>query len=123
MSRRTGTHKALKLRLLATILTQAERVASWVGVDDESGSRLLYRLGEHDRTKFDRPKTRSVEVRNGEVEMKLLRRAIWPLWRGILRCTLEGQLERGPIGMHLTPLRITDIQLAIQEVCVKVRKG
>ena len=33
------------------------------------------------------------------------------------------ELERRPIGMHLTPLRITDIQLAIQEVCVKVRKG
>jgi hypothetical protein len=98
-------------------------VAGWVGVDDEDGTRLLYRIGEDDRTKFDRPKSRGVEVRNGQVEMKLLRRAIWPLGRGILRCTLEGQLERGSIGVLLTPLRITDIQPAIQKVCVKVRKS
>lgn len=98
-------------------------MASRVGVDDEGGTRLLYRIGEDDRTKFDRPKARSVEVRNGQVEMKLLRRAIWPLWRGVLRCTLEGQLERGTVGVHLTPLRITDIQLTIQEMCVEVRKG
>jgi len=98
-------------------------VASWVGVDDEGGTRLLYLIGEDDRTKFDCPKARSVEIRNGQVEMKLLRRAIWPLWRGVLRWTLEGQLERGPIGVYLTPLRITDIHLSIQEMCVEVRKS
>jgi hypothetical protein len=106
-----------------TIFTQAEWVARWVGVDAEGGTRLLYRIGEDDRAKFDCRKTRFVEVGNGQVEMKLLRRAIWPLWRGIWRCTLEGQLEPWPLGVHLTPLRITDVQLAIQKMCIKVRKS
>jgi hypothetical protein len=96
-------------------------VADWIGVDDKGGTRLLYLIGEYDRTKFDRPKTRCMEVRDRQVQMKLLGRAIWPLRRGIRRRTLECQLERRPIGVHLTPLWIADIQLPIQEVRVKRR--
>ena len=106
-----------------TILTQAEWVAGWVGVDGEDGTRLLYRIGEADRTKFNRPKSCCVEIRDGQVEVQLLGRAIWPPRSGIRRRTLECQLERRPIGLHLTPFWITDIQLPIQEVRVEGRKS
>lgn len=97
-------------------------MAGRIGIDDEGGTRLLYRIGQDNRTKFDRQKTRCVEVRDCQVKMKLLRVAVWPLRTGVGRCALERQLESRPIGVHLTPLRITDIQLTIQKVCVKPRK-
>ena len=98
-------------------------MAGWIGVNNVDAARLLDRAGEDDCTKFDSPETSCTEVRNGQVEMKLLRRTFWPFWRGIWRCTLEGQLERRITGVHLTPLRITDVQLPIQKDCVKGRKS
>ena len=88
-------------------------MAGWIGVHNVDAARLLHRAGEYDCTKFDRPETCCEEVRNGQVEMKLLRRTFWPFRRGIWCCTLEGQLERRITGVHLAPLRITDIQLPI----------
>ena len=98
-------------------------MAGRIGVDDEDGTRLVHRTSEDDCTKFDRPKTRFVEIGNGQVEMNLLRPPVWPLWREIRRCPLKGQLERRPADMHLAPLRITDIQAPIQKGRVKGRKG
>ena len=97
-------------------------MAGWIGVHDEDGARLLHRAGKDDCTKFASPETSCTKVRNGQVEMKLLRRAIWPFRWGIRRRTLEGQLARRIPDVHLTPLRVTDIQLPIQEVCVKRRQ-
>jgi hypothetical protein len=94
-------------------------VTGGIGVHDEGGTRLLYRIGQDDRSKFDRPKTRCLEVGDGQVEVKLLGRAIWPLRRCIRPRTLECQLERRPIRAYLAPLWITDIHLPIQEVRVE----
>ena len=111
------------MRAPLTLITQAERMAGWVGVHNVDAARFLHRAAEYDCTKFDSPETCCTEVRNGQVEMKLLRRTIRPFWRGIRRCTLEGQLERRLTGVHLAPLRITDVQLPIQKVCVKGGKS
>ena len=97
-------------------------MAGWIGVNYPDAARLLGRAGENGRAKFDRSEAGGTEVRNGQVEMKLLRRAIWPFRWGIRRRTLEGQLARRIPDVHLTPLRVTDIQLPIQEVCVKRRQ-
>ncbi len=119
----TGAPGSLELGPRFTLLTEAERMAGWIGVNNVDAARLLHRVGEDNCTKFGSPETSRAEVRNGQVEMKLLGRTIWPFWRGIRGCTLEGQLERRITGVHLTPLRITDVQLPIQKVCVKGRKS
>jgi hypothetical protein len=97
-------------------------MAGRIGVHNVDAAWLLHGAGEDGCTKFGSPETSCTEVCNGQIEMKLLRHPIWPFWRGIWHCTLESQLERGLTGVHLTPLRITDIQLSIQKVCVKGRK-
>ena len=98
-------------------------MASRIGVHDEGAVWFLHWAGEDDCTKFDGPESGCAEIRNRQVEMELLRRAIWPVWREIRRCTLEGQLERQITNVHLTPLRITEIHLPLQKVCVEGRKS
>lgn len=98
-------------------------MAGRIGVDNVGAARFLHRAGEDDCTKFDGPATGCNEVRNRQVEMKLLRRTVWPFGRGIWRCSLEGQLERRVIGVHLTPPRITGIQLPVQQRCIKRGKS
>lgn len=98
-------------------------MAGWIGVNYPDAVRLFDRAGEHDRTKLASPETRGTEVGNGQVEMKLLRRTTWPFWRAVWPCKLEGQLERCISDVHLTPFRITDIQLPIQQICVKGRES
>lgn len=98
-------------------------MAGWICVNYPDASRLLDRAGEHDRTKLSSPETRGTEVRNGQVEMKLLRRTTWPFRRGVWSCKLEGQLERRISDVYLTPFGIIDIQPPIQKICVKGRKG
>lgn len=97
-------------------------MAGRIGIDNKDGVRLLHRFGEDDGPELDRPESSCTEVRNGQVEMQLLWRPLWPFWWGIRRCTLEGQLERRITGSHLAPLGITAIQLSIQELCVEGRK-
>lgn len=98
-------------------------MAGWIGVHDEDAARLLHRAGEDDRAEFARPETSCTKVRHGQVEMKLLRRAIWPFRWGIRRRTLEGQLARRIPDVHLTPLRVTAVQLPMQQVRVKGRQS
>jgi hypothetical protein len=98
-------------------------MAGWVGVDHEGGTRLLYGIGEANRTEFNRPSSRCVQIRDGKVQVQLLGRAIGPPRRGIRRRMLECQLERRPIGLHLTPFWIAGIQLPVQELRVKGRES
>jgi hypothetical protein len=98
-------------------------MSGWVGVDNPEAARLLLWSSEDDGTKVDSPETGGTEIRNGQVEMKLLRRATWPFWRGVWRCPLEGQLEGRISEVHLTPLWIAHIRLPMQEACVKGRES
>ena len=106
-------------RARLTLLAETERMSGWIGINNPDAVRLLLRPGKDNCTKVDSPETSCTEVRHGQIEMKLLWRSIWPFRRGIWRCTLEGQLVRRITGVHLTPFRITDVQLAVQEFCVK----
>ncbi len=97
-------------------------MAGGIGVDNVDGARLLYWVGKDRCTKLDSSESSCMKVSNGQVEMELLRHPIGPFWGGIWRCTLEGQLECQVSGVHLAPLRIADIQLPIEKVCIKGRK-
>jgi hypothetical protein len=68
-------------------------MAGGIGVNYPDAAWLFDRAGERDCAKFGCPQTRVTEVRNGQVEMELLRRTTWPFRRGIRRSQLEGQLE------------------------------
>ena len=98
-------------------------MAGWIGVHDEDAPRLLHRACKDDCTKLDSPEAGCTKVGDGQVEMELLRRPVWPYRRGIRCCTLEGQLARRITGVHLAPLRISGVQLTIQKVCVEGRKS
>ena len=106
-----------------TLLTEAERVASWIGVHDEDVVWFLHRAAQDDRTELGSPESGRTEVGNGQVEMELLRRTVRPFRRGIRRCTLEGELARRITDVHFAPLRVTEIGLAVQEVGVEGRKS
>jgi hypothetical protein len=84
-------------------------MAGWIGVNYPDAARLLDRAGEYRRAKSDRSEAGGTEVRNGQVEMHLLRRTIWPYRWVVRRCKLEGQFERQISAVYLTPFRITDI--------------
>ena len=115
--------RRLELRPRLAVLTEAERMAGWVGVHDEGAARLLHRAGEDDCTESDSPEAGCTKVSHGQVKMKLLRRAIRPIRRRIRRCALEGQLAHRISGVDLTPLRIADVQHTSQKVCVEGRKS
>ncbi len=106
-----------------TLLTETERVASWTSMNNPDAARLLDPAGEDDSAQLGSPETSCTKISDRQVEMNLLRHTIRPLWRGVWLCKLEGQLERQIPGVHLTPVRITDVQRPIQETCVKARKG
>jgi hypothetical protein len=84
-------------------------MAGWIGVNYPDAARLLDRAGENRRAEFDSSETGGTEVRNGQVEMHLLRRTIWPHRWVVRRCKLEDEFERRISGVHLTPFGITDI--------------
>jgi hypothetical protein len=98
-------------------------MAGWIGMNNPDATRLLDRAGQDDCAQFDSPMASSTEIGNGHVEMKLLRRAIWPSWREIWHGSLKGQLERRITDMDLTPVRIRDVRLPIQKVRVEGRKS
>jgi hypothetical protein len=98
-------------------------MAGWIGVNYPDAAWLLDRAGEHNCTELGCPETSGPEVRNGQVEVELLRSTTWPFRRGVRPCQLEGQLERRTSDVYLTPFGISDIQSPIQEICVEGRKG
>jgi hypothetical protein len=102
-----GDRRARELGL--ALLTETEWMAGWIGVNYPDAARLLDRAGEYRRAKSDRSEAGGTEVRNGQVEMHLLRRTIWPYRWVVRRCKLEGQFERQISAVYLTPFRITDI--------------
>ncbi len=96
-----------------TLLTETERVTDGIGMDDPDAARLLDQAGQGDCTKLCSSETGNSEVRHGQVEMKLLRRTMWPFRRRVWRCQLEGQLERRISEVYLAPFGISEIRLPI----------
>jgi hypothetical protein len=64
--------------LRLTLLTETERMAGRVGVDDPGAPWLLDRAGEHDCAELGCPETSGAEVGNRQVEMELLWRTSRP---------------------------------------------
>lgn len=98
-------------------------MAGWIGVHDPDTVGLLQQAGEDDRPEFLRPVPGCSEVGHGQVQMKLLWRAVRPFGREIGKRTLEGELGRSVTRAHLTPLGITDVRPPVQKLCVEGRKG